>query len=93
MSSVLANEDLRECFYEEISHSLGFYGYGALTEESMYRSDVENGLWTSPTWHDVIIMRTLYDRRIRPGKHEKNVMPLVRVIIAELLEELNASAE
>ena len=87
-----SKDGLRECFYEDISQSLGFFGDGALTEESMYRSEAENGQWTSPTWHDVIIMRTLYDQRIRPGKHEKNVMPIVREIIAELLEELNAPA-
>jgi hypothetical protein len=88
-----SKDGLRECFYEDISQSLGFYGDGALVEESMYRGEVENGQWTSPTWHDVIIMRTLYDRRIRPGKHEKNIMPIVREIIAELLEELNAPAD
>ena len=47
----------------------------------------------SPTWHDVIMLRTLYDRRIKPGMHEDQAMPIVRVIIAELLEELNAPVE
>ena len=47
----------------------------------------------SPTWHDVIMLRTLYDRRIKPGMHEDQALPIVRVIIAELLEELNAPVE
>ena len=91
-----ANTDgdgLIECFYEDISQSLGMSGDTALTEESMYRSEAENGRWLRPTWHDVIMLRTLYDQRIKPGMHEDQAMPIVRVIIGELLEELNAGAE
>ncbi len=82
-----------ECFYEDISQALGASNDLALTEASMYRSEVENGQWPSPTWHDVIMLRTLYDRRIKPGMHEDQAMPIVREIIRELLEELSASAE
>ena len=81
------------CFYEDISQALGLNGDNALVKESMYRSQAENKLCPKPTWHDVIMLRTLYDRRIKPGMHEDQAMPLVRVIIAELLEELNAPAE
>ncbi len=83
-------DNLIGCFYEDISQSLGMSGDNALTEESMYRSEAENNNWYRLTWHDVIILRTLYDRRINPGMHEDQAIPIVRVIIAELLEELNA---
>ena len=59
----------------------------------MYRSEAENANWRSLTWHNVIMLRTLYDRRIKPGMPEDQAMPIVRVIIAELLAELNAVAE
>lgn len=80
-------------FYEDISQALGLYGDNALVKESMYRSQAENHLWPKRTWHDVIMLRTLYDRRIFPGMHEDQAMPIVRVIIAELLDELNAAVE
>ena len=86
-------DGLIECFYEDISQSLGMSGDNALTEESLYRSEAENGQWLRPTWHDVIMLRTLYDRRIKPGMHEDQAMPIVRKVIEELLEELNAGAE
>ena len=89
----LDGDNLTECFYEDISQALGMSGDNALTAESMYRSHDENGQWPRPTWHDVIILRTLYDRRIKPGMHEDQAMPIARLIIAELLEELNATAE
>ena len=85
-------DDLIGCFYEDISQSLGMSGDNALTEESMYRSEAENDNWYRPTWHDVIMLRTLYDQRIKPGMHEDQAMPIVREVIAELLEELNAVA-
>jgi hypothetical protein len=93
VSTAVRGDSLVGCFYEDISQALGLYGDNALAEESMYRSQAENKLWQKPTWHDVIMLRTLYDRRIKPGMHEDQAMPLVRVIIAELLEELNASVE
>lgn len=90
VSPLLRGDQLLECFYEDISQALGAGNDLALTEVSMYRSETENGQWPSPTWHDVIMLRTLYDRRIKPGMHEDQAMPLVREIIAELLQELNA---
>ena len=92
-SPLLEGDQLLKCFYEDISQALGVWHDLALTRESMYRSEAENGQWPKPTWHDVIMLRTLYDPRIKPGMHEDQAMPLVRVIIAELLEELNAVAE
>ena len=92
-SPLLDGDLLLECFYEDISQALGVGSDLALTEVSMYRDQAENDQWPRPTWHDVIIMRTLYDRRILPGMHEDQAMPIVREIIAELLEELNAMAE
>jgi hypothetical protein len=93
LSTGFQGDVLTECFYEDVSQALGMGGDNALTEESMYRSEMENGQWPKPTWHDVIMLRTLYDQRIRPGMHESQAMPMVRVIIGKLLEELNAVAE
>ena len=93
VSTNIGGDSFIGCFYEDISQALGLYGDNALAKESMYRSAAENKLWRRPTWHDVIMLRTLYDRRIKAGMPEDQAMPIVRVIIAELLEELNAVAE
>jgi hypothetical protein len=86
VSPLVKGDLLLECFYEYISQSLGLWRDLALTPESMYRSHDENKLWPRPTWHDVIMLRTLYDPRIKPGMPEDQAMPIVCVIIAELLE-------
>ena len=81
------------CFHEDVSQAMGLFGDLAESEESMFRSEAENDKWPTFTWHDVIMLRTLYDQRIKPGMPEDQAMPIVRVIIAELLAELNAPAE
>ena len=93
VSTAVQGDSLSGCFYEDISQALGFYGDEAWTNESMYRSESEIDNWISLTWHDVIILRTLYDKRLKPGMHLSQALPIVRVIIGELLEELNTPAE
>ena len=93
VSTAVQGDSLSGCFYEDISQALGFYGDEAVTNESMYRSESEIDNWISLTWHDVIILRTLYDKRLKPGMHLSQALPIVRVIIGELLEELNTPAE
>ncbi|MEQ8710278.1 MAG: hypothetical protein RIC36_14920 [Rhodospirillales bacterium] len=44
---------------------------------------------TGLTWSDAVILRTLYDERLKPGMHRDAAMPVARVIIAELLADLN----
>ena len=83
---------LADCFYWGISVALGLHGDPWPTVESMFSGE-ENDLPQRPTWHDVIMLRTLYDQRLKPGMPERQASPIVRVIITELLEELNAVAE
>ena len=92
-SPFMEGNQLLGCFYEDVSQALGVWNDLALTPESMYRSESENDNWYRLTWHDVIMLRTLYDRRILPGMHRDQAMSVVRVVIAELLEELNAPTE
>ena len=93
VSSNFLLDYLWACFHEDVSQAMGLFGDLAESEENMFRSEAENDKWPTFTWHDVIMLRTLYDRRIKPGMPEDQAMPIVRVIIAELLEELNAPAE
>ncbi len=77
-----------ECLLEELSQILGPFNDVTTIKDTMWRP-LELKTYDSLTWSDAVILRTLYDERIRPGMHRDVAMPLVRVIIAELLAELN----
>lgn len=77
-----------ECLLEELSQILGPFNDVTTIEDTLWRP-LELKTYDSLTWSDAVILRTLYDERIRPGMHRDVAMPLVRVIIAELLAELN----
>ncbi|MEQ8710277.1 MAG: DUF2927 domain-containing protein [Rhodospirillales bacterium] len=79
---------LGECVLEELSQSLGPMNDVTTIRDTMWRP-YELKTYDSLTWSDAVILRTLYDERIRPGMHRDVAMPIVRVIIAELLDELN----
>ena len=77
-----------ECVAEEISQVMGPFNDVAIVEQSLWRPhDQKTAL--SLTWHDAVILRTLYDDRIRPGMHRDVALPIVETIIGELLAELN----
>lgn len=77
-----------ECLLEELSQILGPFNDVTTIRDTMWRP-YELKTYDSLTWTDAVILRTLYDERIRPGMHRDVAMPIVRVIIAELLDELN----
>ena len=41
-----------------------------------------------PAWHDRVILKTLYDKRLKPGMDANEANPIVRQIIAELIVEM-----
>jgi len=76
------------CAIEELSQMFGILAESELVKYSKWR-DKPADKAKSLTVHDGIILRTLYDNRIKPGMHKDQAMPIVRMIIKELLEELN----
>lgn len=79
---------LTECVWEEFSQILGALNDQTLVEASLF-NDSTNGRWRRLTWHDAIILRTLYHPSLKPGMTREEAMPLVRPIIRRLLKELN----
>ena len=77
-----------ECLLEELSQILGPFNDVTTIKDTLWRP-LELKTYHSLTWSDAVILRTLYDARIRPGMHRDVAMPIVRVIIGELLVELN----
>ena len=82
------DEHLAECVEEEFSQILGPGNDTLVLEQSLWRP-YEHKTYRGLTWSDAVILRALYDERLKPGMHRDKAMPLVRQIIGELLEELN----
>lgn len=79
---------IRECLMEEIAQVLGPMNDTALIRQSMF-NDQTNGIVSWLTWHDAILLRALYDQRLKPGMPKAEALPIARRVIGELLRDLN----
>ena len=69
------------CFHEEIAQSLGLFNDDPTVRPSIFNDDDEFALLTT---HDELLLRILYDPRLRPGMTAREAMPIVRRIIREV---------
>lgn len=88
MSSDWPDSRLAECITEEFSQILGPGNDTTILEQSLWRP-YEQKTYHDLTWSDAVILRALYDERLRPGMHRDKALPIVRRIITELVAELN----
>lgn len=72
------------CIQEELSQGLGLSNDYALARPSIYNDDEEFGFMTR---HDELLLKMLYDRRLRPGMAEAEARPIVEQIAAELMAQ------
>lgn len=77
-----------ECIIEEFSQMLGPGNDTTVLEQSLWRP-YEQKTYHDLTWSDAVILRALYDERLKPGMHRDKALPIVRQIITELVAELN----
>ncbi len=82
------DEDMKECIAEELSQVMGPRNDTTVIDDSLWRPWGDK-TYHSLTWSDAVILRALYDQRLKPGMHKDKAMPIVRTIIGELLTELN----
>jgi Protein of unknown function (DUF2927) len=76
---------LREsCAHEEFAQALGPGNDSDAARPSIFNDDGEFALLTE---HDALILRVLYDSRLRSGMRRAEAMPIARRIIAELRPE------
>lgn len=75
------------CLHEELAQGLGLPNDSFQIRPSIFNDDEEFALLTR---HDELLLRILYDPRLRSGMNETEAAPIVRQIAAELLP---ASAE
>lgn len=71
------------CLHEEIAQGLGLANDSPAARPSIFNDDEEFGLLTT---HDELLLRMLYDRRLRVGMTEAEARPIVQTIATELTE-------
>jgi hypothetical protein len=69
------------CIHEEMAQGLGLSNDSPAARPSVFNDDEEFALLTS---HDELLLRMLYDRRLRPGMTIAEARPIVARIAAEL---------
>jgi hypothetical protein len=80
---------LREsCAHEEFAQALGPGNDSDAARPSIFNDDGEFALLTE---HDALILRVLYDRRLRAGMRRAEAMPIARRIIDELRPQSSGS--
>lgn len=71
----------RSCIHEELAQGLGLANDSPAARPSIFNDDEEFGLLTT---HDELLLRMLYDRRLRPGMRAAEAAPIVRRIATEI---------
>ena len=70
------------CIHEEIAQGLGLTNDSRAARPSIFNDDEEFALLTG---HDELLLRILYDPRLRIGMDESEATPIVRTIAEELM--------
>lgn len=74
----------QSCIEEEMAQIMGLLNDDPTVRPSIFNDDAEFALMTL---HDELLLRILYDDRLRPGMSPEQSMPTVRRIARELLPE------
>jgi DUF2927 family protein len=70
------------CIHEEVAQGMGLSNDYALARPSIFNDDEEFGFLTT---HDELLLKMLYDPRLRPGMREAEARPIVEQIARELM--------
>lgn len=72
----------KSCIHEELAQGMGLANDSPAARPSIFNDDEEFALLTP---HDALLLKILYDRRLRPGMVEAEARPIVETIAAELM--------
>lgn len=72
----------KSCIHEEMAQSLGLSNDSKVARPSIFNDDEEFSLLTK---HDEILLKILYDQRLKPGMDNKEAMPIITTIAKELI--------
>jgi len=70
------------CYHEELAQGLGLPNDSPRARPSLFNDNEEFALLTR---HDELLLRILYDRRLRPGMREAEARPIVLRLAKELM--------
>ena len=70
------------CIHEELAQGMGLANDSPTARPSIFNDDEEFALLTR---HDELLLRMLYDPRLKPGMREAEARPIAEAIAAELL--------
>ena len=73
----------KSCIHEEMAQSLGLTNDSKSARPSIFNDDEEFALLTR---HDELLLKILYDKRLKPGMNNKIAVPIVRQIAEELMD-------
>ena len=71
------------CIHEELAQGLGLANDSPAARPSIFNDDDEFALLTK---HDELLLKMLYDKRLRPGMTAEQVNPITRIIARELTD-------
>ena len=71
----------QSCYHEELAQGMGLANDSPRARPSVFNDDEEFALLTS---HDELLLRILYDPRLRPGMTPEQARPVVVEIVEEL---------
>ena len=96
-SSIYISKDLTEqmfmeCVLEEFTQGMGLHADSDLIQMSVM-TNLRTLYINRLPLNDKIMVRTLYDKRIKPGMTKAEAMPLVRIIIPELVAAVKKHGE
>jgi len=72
----------KSCYHEELAQGLGLANDSPRARPSIFNDDDEFALLTS---HDELLLKMLYDPRLRPGMSADAARPIVTTMAAELI--------
>lgn len=72
----------QSCLHEEVAQGLGLANDSPTARPSIFNDDEEFALLTD---HDALLLRMLYDPRLRPGMTLTEAEPILHIIAAELI--------
>jgi len=72
----------RSCIHEEVAQGLGLPNDSPQARPSIFNDDEEFALLTR---HDELLLRMLYDRRLRPGMRAAEARPIIEQLVGEVL--------
>ncbi|MCA0869565.1 DUF2927 domain-containing protein [Seohaeicola saemankumensis] len=75
----------QSCFHEEIAQGLGLPNDSPAARPSIFNDDDEFALLTN---HDELLLRMLYDPRLKPGMTAPEALPAARIIARELMGQV-----